>query len=238
MTLSVAVRSALLGLAVAPIAAMPLTPAVATTAAPTATHGVVETSGSTELVSAKVPVTRFVTLRPWTSTGRLRVPAKIKKAPAKSSCSLSAVSGRKDAYRCYLGNAVMDTVFKSPTAQSVAVLVGSTWTVYTRIATMEKGVGTAPDKGNPFDVRLTNGGRCRSMTGAGPLPLPKFPYWAGICVGGPYGTDGATWRATVDDGKNPYYPLLALNSAHTKWAAAVEHPEKTVSFVPVVTAYR
>ena len=208
----------------------------AVTAALALTPITAHATAKTASVAAKAPVTKFVVVKPWTSKGRLTVKATVERQ--SGSCTPSNLSGRRDAYRCFMDSGIVDPAFKSPTANSIAFRGGGKWHVYKNVTSFEKHAGTSPSKGQVFEITLTNGATCSMSTGAGPAPLPRFPYWAGLCDGGPYNRDGATWRATEDDGKNSNYPLLALNSRRTKWAAAVEYPENTVKFEPVRIAYR
>ena len=211
--------------------------AVLTAAGTLAAFGAVAAQAATPTAgtAGRAPVTTFVTNKPWTPSGKLQVKATTRKASPDSTCVPSSVTGRKDAYRCFIGNYVMDPAYKSPKAKSVAFKTGSSWHVYTGVRTFE---GTNSGPSYPVEVKLTNGATCYASTGAGPAPLPKFPYWAGWCTGGPYGSAGATWRATEDDGKNANYPLLALDAKRTKWSVAVEHPQGKVRFEPAKTVYK
>lgn len=182
----------------------------------------------------QAPTTSFRYLRPWTKKGALRVSASIRRAPTDSRCSASNFSRRKDAYRCHLGNNVIDPAFKSPSRKSIAYQVGTSWKVRTHVASFAV---TKSETANIVTLVLSNGARCTAATGAGPAPLPKYPYWVGLCTGGPYGKKGAIWRATDDDGKNSNYPLLASNAKRTRWVAPIEH-DGTVTLVPVRRAYR
>ena len=198
------------------------------------------TTTDTATVAASAPVTRFVTLKPWTSTGKLQVKVARYRSGDDLWCQPSRVTERKDAWACVVGDTIMDPSFKSPKAKHVAFRdQRGRWTVYRNVRTFQDFGGTPSGRAYPLEVRLTNGATCRMMTGAGPAPhSEKFPYWAGRCTGGPYGTGGAIWRATVDDGKNANYPLLALNAKRTKWAVAVEHPKGTVKFVPATSVLK
>lgn len=191
---------------------------------------------------ASAPVSTFITSRPWSSTGALRVHAVVTTAPAGSFCNSSNTTGRTDAYRCYLGGPkgvtlLLDPAFKSPTSSSIAWLDGTTWRVYRRISAFHQGPASAA---SIWRVRLANGAICTAASGAGPNALPKYPNWVGVCSGGPYRAGWAYWRATIDDHKNANFPLLALNSARTRWVAAVEYPAGSgiVRLQPVVTALR
>lgn len=194
-----------------------------------------KSTGASASRATSAPKTSFVTLRPWTTTGKLRVKATVRKAPANSGCVSSNVTERKGAYRCYIGNLVMDPAFKSPTSDRVAVRSGKRWVVYRGMSSFTPGPA---GQARIVEVSLINGAVCTASSGAGPAALPKYPYWVGLCTGGPYGSTGATWRATVDDGQNTNYPLLALNSKRTKWAVPVESAPGVVTMVPVRTAYR
>lgn len=179
------------------------------------------------------PATQVITSRPWQANGVLRVHAVVRSGHG-GTCNDSNVSGRTDAYRCYVGNQIIDPAFKSPRTHDVVALEGNRWVEYKGISTFHRQAGATSN--HIWRVRLANGAVCTAATGAGPAPVAKYPYWMGFCSGGPYAASQmAVWRTPANGAA-----IIAGNAAHTRFQAAVEYPLGSghVTLVPVLTALR
>lgn len=173
------------------------------------------------------------TLQPWSSTGKLLVKAPIRTAPRGSQCTSSNLTGRKDAYRCYIGSWVMDPAFKSPRANLFAVAdENAHWTVY-RVGTSSQ---DTPGPASIVRLKLANGATCMASSGAGPMPVKGYSGWVGWCVGGPYKQE-AFWRAKDGTERQKNYPLVLVKGSRTLYAAPVELNGR-VTLQPVTYAWR
>jgi hypothetical protein len=210
-----------------------------------ATANAVDTSWADKKAAAVVsqaireltPGTRIVTVDPWADD--TAGSAVTRRAGAGSSCIASEIAPRPDGFRCFADSTVVDPCFANPRNATeylcAPLAMTGKWTLL-------KGVprdSTVVNDGSPaiFAARLTNGAVCRRYTGSGPQGVPGYPYWAGSCSGGPYGSQAKVWRVGEDLNAAPNYPLYATNDPKT-FTAAVETSDGTVRRVPVATAWR
>lgn len=181
--------------------------------------------------AASTSATRIIASHPYTATGALRVAA-THRSGRGGDCETSDLSGRPDAYRCYIDNQIIDPAFKSPTGRSVAALVGNRWVEYRGVTTMNHQY--AGPANAVWRLRLANGALCTAETGTGPAGIKNYPMWAGSCVGGPWtGSHTALWRV-------PANGALMTPGAHGRDTVAIEYPLGSghVTLVPVLTALR
>lgn len=181
--------------------------------------------------AASTSGTRIIASHPYTAAGSLRVAA-THRSGRGADCEASNVTARPDAYRCYVGNQVIDPAFKSPTARSVAALEGNRWVEYRGVTTLHH--DATGSSANVWRLRLANGAVCTAASGAGPAPIAHYPGWMGVCQGGPWnGSQLALWRT-------PASGAPMVTGAHGGLRAAVEYPLGSghVTLVPVVTALR
>ncbi|WP_040162321.1 hypothetical protein [Nigerium massiliense] len=206
-----------------------------TSSAGTPTVEATETASRTGTPAATASVkTRVLRLDPWKDKTALKHAVTVRFR--SGSCMGSALTGRKDAFRCALDNGLLDPCFAKPgsNGRSLMCLTGGR-KPWARADGVRNVTRDQSGPSAPVWLHLANGAQCLPASGAGPKGLPRFPYWAGYCLGGPY-RDSKTWRATEDDGKNALYPLLSDHKGG--WLAAVEQTPGKVTLVPVARAYR
>lgn len=183
--------------------------------------------------AAKPPVTKFVTISPWTNGGKLRYKGSYHWAGPNDSCWGSSVTGRHDALRCMFGHGIFETLYKSPTSNSVAYFNGRSWQVWRGVPSISlDGSGLAL----VTKVILSNGATCIASAGAFSPGPAKYQLGAGYCSGGAWGRYGGTWRAPAWSSRSTF-PLVA-GKLKGRWQAAVEVKQGKVVLIPVTIAYR
>ncbi|WP_313565482.1 hypothetical protein [Mobilicoccus sp.] len=187
-----------------------------------------------------VPRMTVKVVDPWRDGSTRRAIAAKSVTRVTGSCSDSTISGRRDAYRCFLGNLLFDPCFVNPrSSRQIACPGGSRtgWLVATNVRTRRSEAGSSPTKGWIFQVRLVNGAMCYRGTGAFPPGPRGWEAGAGACRGGPFKNEDVLWRVGGRSTESPaFYPLVSRGSG--RWAAAVERDEGRVTLFPVRTAWR
>lgn len=118
--------------------------------------------------------TKIVVYSPFTVRGVLAAGIRIVRTGSGYCWSGSNLSGRPDAWRCFRGNLIEDPCFSGSRGSWVACPVGYPWQrqVLRLILTepLPRRPGDSPPvdptKGDPWAVQLTNGKRCRLISGA------------------------------------------------------------------------
>jgi hypothetical protein len=159
-----------------------------------------------------------------------------------ADCSGSEIAPRRDGFRCFAGSHLYDPCSVSPARRTDLLCApldpAASWTRLTGASSDPAYAGTgAPGATGVFMVKLANGATCRRSTGSGPNGVPGYPYWAGSCTGGPYGSRSLVWRVGDDTGEAGTYPLYPAAGAKI-WTAAVETSPGKVHRLPVARAWR
>lgn len=214
-----------------------------TGAAPVADPGRV--TGSPAAVRAEspeaTPRTTFSVSRPWTDGSARRAISAKSTTRTSASCIDSGVSGRNDAFRCFVGDLIYDPCFVNPRSSHQVACPDTSrrsgWLVATNVTTSRESRGVSPTSGGIYQVRLTNGAVCARSTGAFPEGPQSWPDAAGVCRGGHFGGDYLFWRSGPKSAKSTAYaPLVSAGAG--RWAAAVESASGRVALYPVRSAVR
>lgn len=200
-----------------------------------------ESQRAPQVAAAKPSRTVFSVALPWSDGSVRRAIAAKSVTRAAGDCFDSSLSDRRDGYRCGLGNYIYDPCFVNPRSSRQVACPDSGrrtgWIVATNVRTSRWSRGVSARAGWLFQVRLVNGAVCSRASGAFPVGPRAWPYGAGACRGGPFGSEYLMWRSGPRSSKsNAYHPLVSIGRG--RWAAAVEGTNGKVALYPVQRAWR
>jgi hypothetical protein len=184
--------------------------------------------------------TKVVTVDPW-HDGSAASAKTVRSSNGESGCSASELAPRRDGYRCFVGNNLLDPCFASPASTTDYLCAPANkikpWILIKGAARDTDHENTdPPGSSDVFWVKLANGAACSRSSGSGPKGVPGYPYWVGYCTGGGYGTKYKVWR--VGEGRtSKIYPLYPAKVAGG-WTVAVETSDRIVERLPVALAWR
>jgi hypothetical protein len=190
-----------------------------------------------KLTGSAASVTTFRTVDPWRDgTGRK---ATTGKAGPDSSCIPSELAPRHDGFRCFIDSNIYDPCFNNGSDYLCAPFtLSGTWTKFTGVSRDAGFVNDGePGKTGVFAVKLANGAECHRRSGSGPAGVPGYPYWAGGCSGGSFGSGERIWRVGENMNSAQNFPLYSTDDPKL-WTAAVETSPGKVERLPVTLAWR
>ncbi|MGA8112262.1 MAG: hypothetical protein WCA46_01220 [Actinocatenispora sp.] len=137
-------------------------------------------AGADGAVSDRPAATTVATLRPWASGGDLAHGLRATGGPERGgSCwTSSEVTGRADAFRCAIGNTILDPCLSDPHAGTPARVACPVSPTRMRVVLLTEALpaptGTARKAGDWLFL-LLGGDQCVRRTGAGPAPRGDLP---------------------------------------------------------------
>lgn len=189
--------------------------------------------------------TRFVTLDPWTDGSLDLVAEKTYDGAGRpnATCSSSSLSDRKDAFRCFWPG-VDDPCFQSPSNPRELLCFSDNHGKLnlrhlTNMAVATPVLTGEPGETAPVRVELTDGTVCSRRSGAGPVGVPGYPFWAGVCAG----PSAGVWRVgEADEWKDDrqHYTLYRSPAPGGHWQVAISVGNETAPAqrFDVKTVYR